>query len=851
MPLYDVTDKRTGRQLTLRGDRPPTPQELESIFAAQGQPEPSGFWDKAEKAIDIATAFGSFYPPTAIASRLVQGGLALKNLATGSPGQAAFNLLPAIFGRPAIFGSKGRAAKGLINTATKGSARLTADEAAQALRPLTSTPALAKESQVVASALKSNLGQPRDLAPNLIRQTAARPTPTLQVVPPPVASQATAQTINTATPRELARLIQENDVLDRGLVGQLRNMVGAEKAARLLSYVPKGSKAPKTIGGFKVTPDMVREIAGGTRRPPLPATNLDLKKNFLNDIRAEPPIAANPFKFHQPEGGTSLGSGFGGVADQFAKHPGVGLGAVGGTLEALSADNPQDALARGAVGALGGAVAGSAIGRGVGGLSREIARRGKLAGGFADDLASAKAARVPMPSPERLATALKATNPRGVLRAEDGFGAVKMVSALGGGSVGALGGAAQGETTEDRIMNAVVFGALGAAGGVMATNLLAASGAPVPGLKKLFEEVGATMPGAKDRGVKAFINKYRYFSMLSSPLTIMKMLGGTHSAMYATAVDLMAQGKARQGARLLKEYYKINFAENGFYHAMKDPKAWEQFFPGAKFGRGTELFQRQLEEKGILTLPGRIARAFDAVAMKAGDRARLDPDTLQALRTFMLAGQPTSRLGNDAVKMATKSFPLSMLVPFPRVAVQSLERGFEFSPLTLLGGKRVANFARQGFTKNAAGQMERAAQLTNAQARARGAFGTAAGIAGGALGATGEVDKKTAFFGSAFAGPAALTALIGFVIGDALQQGKVPAAMLDDIINQLSYEMPIPDVNAIERLVRGEFLVPGAVGFAADITDPVERDTRGGFFNPTLRRIPGVRESLPPRLNTR
>ena len=45
MPTYRVTDPKTGRTLRLTGDSPPTEQELEDIFAAQGgaqEPEPAG-----------------------------------------------------------------------------------------------------------------------------------------------------------------------------------------------------------------------------------------------------------------------------------------------------------------------------------------------------------------------------------------------------------------------------------------------------------------------------------------------------------------------------------------------------------------------------------------------------------------------------------------------------------------------------------------------------------------------------------------------------------------------------------------------------------------------------------------
>jgi len=58
MPVYEVTDPETGQTFELEGDSPPTEQELEQIFAAQGNnamPEGSAFDSVAEPAMSIVS----------------------------------------------------------------------------------------------------------------------------------------------------------------------------------------------------------------------------------------------------------------------------------------------------------------------------------------------------------------------------------------------------------------------------------------------------------------------------------------------------------------------------------------------------------------------------------------------------------------------------------------------------------------------------------------------------------------------------------------------------------------------------------------------------------------------------
>jgi hypothetical protein len=58
MPVYEVTDPETGQTLELEGDSPPTEQELEQIFAAQGNapmPEGSALDSVVEPAMSVAS----------------------------------------------------------------------------------------------------------------------------------------------------------------------------------------------------------------------------------------------------------------------------------------------------------------------------------------------------------------------------------------------------------------------------------------------------------------------------------------------------------------------------------------------------------------------------------------------------------------------------------------------------------------------------------------------------------------------------------------------------------------------------------------------------------------------------
>jgi hypothetical protein len=61
MPVYEVTDSRTGRVLELTGDRPPTDEELQEIFAQYSAPQEtqSGMSKAARTAIDVGVEAGS------------------------------------------------------------------------------------------------------------------------------------------------------------------------------------------------------------------------------------------------------------------------------------------------------------------------------------------------------------------------------------------------------------------------------------------------------------------------------------------------------------------------------------------------------------------------------------------------------------------------------------------------------------------------------------------------------------------------------------------------------------------------------------------------------------------------
>jgi len=220
------------------------------------------------------------------------------------------------------------------------------------------------------------------------------------------------------------------------------------------------------------------------------------------------------------------------------------------------------------------------------------------------------------------------------------------------------------------------------------------------------------------------------------------------------------------------------------------------------------------------------------------------PELMEASR-LMLTGTPTSRLGRDGLEFINKNWFLKLIEPFPRVAVQSIERGIETSPLGFIPG--VSNLVRRGAAR-VAGTTGPIPQLSRRQAVTRAGLGTALGGAGVAIGATGEVNRPTAFTGTAFAGPAHLPALLGFIIGEGLSSGSIPTAIMSDVIQQLRFDLPAPDVNAIERLLRGDQLIPGFVKTIANMSDPFERSTRGqGPLASIKRSIPGLRQQLPIR----
>jgi len=432
----------------------------------------------------------------------------------------------------------------------------------------------------------------------------------------------------------------------------------------------------------------------------------------------------------------------------------------------------------------------------------------------------------------KAATASTRTNPRSA--GDIGIGLNELVVPLGLGTAGAVIGGTQGETTEDRIANAILFGGIGAFSGFAlgrGANALARTGAAAGGVASeapLSFHMNL-LQGIKElKTVKGF-NNFRYNSMLSRPATIGKATGGAFTGALFTLGDMMAKGQTRQAFAALK-YMRQNSLQI-YTDALRNP----QRLAGIVRGPGGISPELLLQKPSILNLPSRMIRAADAVVIRSLQAVGADDITLSTARNFMLTGEPTSQLGRQAVDLFTKNFIASLIVPFPRVGVQALERGLEFSPLGVIKG--FSNLLRQG---------KGAEQLSRAQSLTRAGLGTASGLVGVGVGATGEVSKPGAFFGSAFAGPAQLTAIIGFIIGEAIRNGTMDARVVDDVLQQLSFEMPQADVNSIERLLSGQQLIPGIVGFAADLSDPFDRLTRGqGFFAAAQRRVPILREGLP------
>ena len=226
---------------------------------------------------------------------------------------------------------------------------------------------------------------------------------------------------------------------------------------------------------------------------------------------------------------------------------------------------------------------------------------------------------------------------------EGGAASPKVIGSVAGGTIGAAAGATQGETTEDRAFNAI----LGGVGGAFVVPFIAHAAA-----------VG-TAPALKD---------YLFTSVLSSPGTVTKAYLGAFGGAIGQATEKIAAGNVRDGGAILKALFSGETAIT-FAKALKHPS------PASLSGYGADA----------PSFVSRVYGAADAAARRAMAAGGVNLD--EAARST-LSGVPTTKLGQDTLRLFNEHFSAKLVGSlFPRVGIQILERGAERSPIGLMGLK--------------------------------------------------------------------------------------------------------------------------------------------------------------------
>jgi len=799
MPRYRVTDPSSGKVLTLTGDSPPTEQELNEIFGGGEKSNP------LMSALDIATGIGSFvpFPAISIPSRIAQAGFAAHKASQGDLLGAAFSAVPAGFGRGI------KAGKAVINTAAKAA-------------PAESTASFVpKTRQMISPGPVPNVPPP--VAPPVVVPPRP-PTVTAPVVNtgpvvkkpklPPIAPSA------TSSPAPPPRIPKVGSAVTPGIADMYARMAQRGDSPEKIVSVLKRQGFPmleirKVMSrGFAPTAQAVQKSAAPNVEQILSEISQQqggLRSVAMKDLLAktgmsEPELfkelerlnKANKVGFQTHDLPSSLGP-----EERALLNRSPVMNKRGSRVHRVMPISHQKGMSQvdllmGLAGGLGGAALGGAIGA-------SESEDNKLLGGLTGAVLG------------------------GVSGAGLGFGAARGFKPLAQNQKGSFlfsKKAKAGSTTRDAQM-------LDEARRVTPPGEQA-----VPGLRNKFLNAMGIDPAQRLLSGKN-LDLWRYASMLSKPSTWGKMIAGAvFGGGLGYAGELAVTGRADIASRFVKIMMK-DFAKD-WGEILRNPNLAQKY----RMLKGQSLIDlpESTLRPGILTFPTRVANAADGAVMMAWEKAGLPLEELAEVRRFMLSGEPTSAAGKSALKFFRDHSLFTWLVPFPRVGIQSVERGIEFSPL--------------GFSKKISGAIRGNDPISNAQRLFRARAGTGVGALGGTAlqqssdiysQETGQNPKTPASVASAFAGPANLPTILGFIVGDAIQKGRAPASIIDDVLTQIQFELPSPDVNEIERLLRLEQFIPGILGTAADIIDPTPRTTRGqGWFAPIKRRVPGLKSDLPP-----
>lgn len=324
---------------------------------------------------------------------------------------------------------------------------------------------------------------------------------------------------------------------------------------------------------------------------------------------------------------------------------------------------------------------------------------------------------------------------------------------------------------------------------------------------------GAALGAALGAGAPAVIRnpqaleRLRFFSLLSSPLTHAKNVLGNVGALGAQMAERsLAEGSLDPAKNILRAVFDpetVAAATRGFESASH--------FANNKLGV-------EVPREGLLALPGRLMSGMDAGARNALERAGLTGD--EASRA-VYTGEPLSEIGKGLLQFQRRSALARLILPFVKTPINLFEMGIERSPLGL---KRL---------------LEASDPLTRRLILAQAGLGTGAA----ALGAEYGADNP---YLTALAGPYALPFAAGTAYGLATDAGDNETKTLQAVTDRVLEQLPL--TFSTRELQPSRLLASFVPNLLRDLNpDPYRRDTTGTVFGPLLAKLPFLSETLPSR----
>ena len=397
---------------------------------------------------------------------------------------------------------------------------------------------------------------------------------------------------------------------------------------------------------------------------------------------------------------------------------------------------------------------------------------------------------------------------------------------------GALGGGLYGASTTDDPGEGLLRGAAGAVtGGLLAP---AAGGIAL-----------------RRGGLGEKLTDFTYFSMLSSPDTILRANAGAIGGAINAAMELAAQGQFRNATNIIKSIANPFSSTDGvglYFKAMRaNPDEFAKLHRETLGLKALQEIEQHQKGRGI----GRLFGAPDIVAVNAMKKGGFSAE--EAAR-YTLTGEPQTWAGKRLLseqrhwrkKGGIPEFLAVQSAPFARVGILGLEKGLQRTPGV-------------GFLMNTgASPVQKGIQ----QAIGTGAFG--AGAFGEELG----IDPRIGLVAGPLAGPSYLP----YIAGRALRQQRERGRSLTDPETyssafgqafQESSPFGFQPFGILQRPWRegARRLIPAGVADVAAAVDPaygreasrsaIEGMVQRGEYEgapslaPFLSRIPGLREQLP------